>query len=126
MTGGEQKPARPQNFRRRITPMLQQIGAWRQTMTHAWQPPSTRWFTDPDGHERWHPTPRKRSDIPASEFPENDPEALRRLITYCRAIASSADQITELAEHRLHDLAAQRRAEQATQRLDPAGEHGKP
>ncbi len=122
MTGEQERPARPQNFRRTIVPMLQQIGGWRQTMTNAWQPPSARWFADPDGHERWHATPRKRSEIPASEFPENDPEALRRLIRFCRAIASRAEQITELAEHRLDELAEQRRAAQVTQRVDEFGE----
>ncbi|MFG2042175.1 hypothetical protein [Dactylosporangium sp. NPDC048998] len=58
MTGEEEKPAPAQNFRRAIVPMLQQISGWRQTTTHAWKPPSARWFADPDGHERWHATPR--------------------------------------------------------------------
>jgi hypothetical protein len=126
MTDEKEQPARPPNFRRLIVPMLQQIGDWRQTMTHGWKPPSARWFADPDGHERWHATPRKRSDIPASEFPENDPEALRRLIKFCRAIANRADQITELAEHRLDELAEQRRAQQAAQRHPESGVQGKP
>ena len=112
MTATQEQPVRTPNFRRKITPMLQQIGTWRQTMTNAWKPPSARWFADPDGHERWHPTPRKRSEIPATEFPEHNPEALRRLVTFCRAIANRADQIAELAEHRLHELAEQRRAEE--------------
>ncbi|GAA0730755.1 hypothetical protein Drose_26945 [Dactylosporangium roseum] len=70
--------ARRKGFRRTIVPMLQTIGQWRQYLVRVWQPPSRRWWADANGIERWHDEPRK--DIPAAEYPENDPERLRELI----------------------------------------------
>ncbi len=76
-----------------------------RAMLTSWQPPSTKYYPEtPGGPYVWHNTPRSRTDIPAWEFPENDPAELLRLAQFMDAVIADATAVRAAALHRHAEL----------------------
>lgn len=67
--------------------------------------PSAHFYDAGDGRGLTHNPTRDRKDIPVSEYQENDPEQIRRLITYMEQMRDDAQLIADFAYQRLEELA---------------------
>jgi hypothetical protein len=87
---------------------LSEAKKWLGYQTQVWgAPPSLRWFADePGGVAFWHREKRRRVDVPAAEYSENDTTKLAELVTYCRAVIVRMEEVITLAEERIADLKA--------------------
>ena len=99
---------RTRGFRPTVLTELRRVKSHLTIMVNAWSDvPSTVWYDAGDGRGlNWQPpeTRRKRSDIPASEYPENDSAQLDRLINYLLWTRIRADQLIEMTRERLAEL----------------------
>lgn len=92
-------------FRRDMLGALRKVVKALRVQVTVWNaPPSLTWFADPDGVERWHAEPRKREEIAETEWPENDPERLRRLIGWSRHLSRELQAIARAADERHREL----------------------
>lgn len=97
---------RKKNPRREILSEISKIKQWAQRMVSVWSTvPSVRHFADErGGPSRWHATPRKRSDIPSSEYVENDPRRWADLVLYMNATQRKAIEIERFAREQVKAL----------------------
>lgn len=91
---------RPLNPRRAILPVLRSIAKNIQIVVATWaDPPSTRWYDAGDGRgSHWQAKRRKRADIPAAEYQENQPEEWERLAKFMEAVAIQALGVANYAK----------------------------
>lgn len=99
------RKAKP-NMRREALKLLRETSNWLHCMINDWkEPPSLTWYDAGDGKGRqWQRVPRKREDVPASEYQENSVAKLEHLILYMDAVKIRADQIWTLASKRIDEL----------------------
>lgn len=88
------------NPRRAILPVLRSISKHIGSMVATWaDPPSTRWYDAGDGRgSHWQVKRRKRADIPAAEYQENQPEEWERLAKFMEAVAIQALDVATYAK----------------------------
>lgn len=88
------------NPRRAVLSTLRSISKHVGIMVTVWaDPPSTRWYDVGDGTgSHWQIKQRKRADIPAAEYQENQPEEWERLIKFMEAVATQALDVATYAK----------------------------
>jgi hypothetical protein len=98
--------SRGRGVRSLIVEQLRHLGANARTMTAQWGSPPSRTFYDANDGRGFtsHFPGRARKDIPAEEYPENNPEQLRRLIRFMITIEEQAAEAHRLAAAQLQIL----------------------
>lgn len=99
--------ARKRNSRRLILEQLKALKKNAGVMVNTWSKvPSLTYFTGTDGTHRAHSgaEARTRADVPASEYSENDPAKLRRLIEFAQVMERQAAYVKHLAMERLDEI----------------------
>lgn len=99
---------RSKNFRRAVVPAMRDAKGHIEIMIRRWKDaPSTTWYDAGDGKgATYHRPGRTRAEIPASEYPENDPVKLQALIKYLSSARDMLNTIIKAAEQRLATLEA--------------------
>ena len=106
MTAGQ--PRRKRGFRPVVLDVLRNINRNNRTMTKRWDhAPSLRYYDAGDGKGyTWQCDGRTRAEVPASEYVENQPEQLRRLIDFMVQTREDSQLIINMARARLAELEA--------------------
>lgn len=92
------------NPRRQVLDELRKVKDWAQHMVSLWSDtPSKRWYDAGDGRGVTYQT-ELRTEIPASEYRENDPKHWDDLAEYMAAIQYKARAIQEFAEQQAFRL----------------------
>jgi hypothetical protein len=94
-------------FRPQVIEQLRKMRAWHAYLLAAWQAPSSTWYDAGDGRGIASNPKRSRSDIPAAEFPEHNPQRLRELVGYMESVEAQARIIRQAAQNRLMQLEEQ-------------------
>jgi hypothetical protein len=99
---------RRKGFRPSVLAELRRMKSNLTVMVNTWsRVPSVVYYDAGDGKGfNWQPaeTRRKRAEISASEYAENQPEQLRRLIDFMVVTRRDTDLLIEMARRRLAEL----------------------
>jgi hypothetical protein len=95
--------SRPKNPRILVRAELDKLKTWIEIQRSVLRPPSKTWYDADDGKGMTYHLP-PRTEVPAEEYPENQPEMWDNLAKYMQAIQRKAREIEEYAEKKAFEL----------------------